>query len=83
MRREGIQEGEDICMPMPIHVYVQQKPSQYCKVIILQLKFKKEGKKNPLLFLEVYVTSFCLLVSIWFSLSNMLFNFLSVWRHYG
>ena len=26
----------------PTHVHVWQKPSHYCKVIILQLKFKNE-----------------------------------------
>ena len=28
----------DTCMPVTIHVDVWQKPSQYCKVLILQLK---------------------------------------------
>ena len=30
-------EGTHVCL-WPIHVDVWQKPSQYCKVIILQLK---------------------------------------------
>ena len=34
----GVQNGGDSCIPMPIHVDVWQKPSQYCKVIIIQLK---------------------------------------------
>ena len=33
-----VQEGEDICILWLIHVDVWQKPTQYCKVIILQLK---------------------------------------------
>ena len=34
-----VQEGGDICIPMVIHDDVwQQKPTQYCKAIILQLK---------------------------------------------
>ena len=34
----GLQEGEDKCIPMPIQDDVWQKPSQYCKVTILQIK---------------------------------------------
>ena len=34
----GVQNVEDTCIPVPIHVDVWQKPSQYCKVLILQLK---------------------------------------------
>ena len=30
-------EGTQVC-PWPIHSDVQQKPSQYCKVLTLQLK---------------------------------------------
>ena len=33
------QEGEDICMPVA-DVSVWQKPTQYCKAIILQLEIK-------------------------------------------
>ena len=40
----GAQNGGYTCMP--IYVYVLQKPSQYCKVIILQLK------NNKLIFLK-------------------------------
>ena len=32
--------------PWLIHVNVWQKPPQYCKVISLQLKFKKKKKKK-------------------------------------
>ena len=35
------QEGGDICILKLIHVVVQQKPTQHCKAIILQLKIKK------------------------------------------
>ena len=35
------QEGGDICMPVADHVDVWQKPTQYCKAIILQLKIIK------------------------------------------
>ena len=35
-----VQDGEDICIPEPIYADVWQKPSQYCKEIILQLKYK-------------------------------------------
>ena len=34
----GIQDGGTHVHPWLIHVDVWQKPSQYCKVIILQLK---------------------------------------------
>ena len=37
----GVQDGEHM-YPWPIHVNVWQKPLQYCKVISLQLKRKKE-----------------------------------------
>ena len=33
----GVQEGGNL---MPIHVDVWQKPSQYCKLLILKLKIK-------------------------------------------
>ena len=35
---EGFRMGEHMCNPWLIHVNVWQKPLQYCKVIILQLK---------------------------------------------
>ena len=41
---EGVQDGEHV-HPWLIHVNVWQKPSQYCKVISLQLKLKKKEKK--------------------------------------
>ena len=31
-------EGGDICVPTVIRIDVWQKPTQYCKAIILQLK---------------------------------------------
>ena len=34
----GVQGGETQVHPWVIHIYVWQKPSQYCKVIILQLQ---------------------------------------------
>ena len=34
----GVHDGGDSCIPMPIHVDVWQKPSQYCKLVIVQLK---------------------------------------------
>ena len=33
-----VQDGGDTCIPVPIHADVLQKSSQYCTVIILQLK---------------------------------------------
>jgi len=42
----GVQEDGDICIPGLIGVDVWQRPAQYCKAIILQLKKKKEGKKK-------------------------------------
>ena len=36
------QEGGDIYIYIYIYVIVQQKPTQHCKAIILQLKKKKE-----------------------------------------
>ena len=33
-----------------IHVDIWQKPSQYCKVIILQLKIKLKKKRRTLLY---------------------------------
>ena len=43
--REG-QEAEDACASMVSHVDVQQKPTQYCKAIILQLKINTFLKDN-------------------------------------
>ena len=36
-RWKGVQDGGTHVHPWPIHVYVWQKPPQYCKVISLQL----------------------------------------------
>ena len=47
----GVQEGKDIYMSILIHVAVWQKPSQYCRVLILQLKMLKR-KKRFLFFLN-------------------------------
>ena len=49
MRLEGVQEGPDLCRIClwPNHVDVWQKPTQYYKAIILQLKlntFKNKKK---------------------------------------
>jgi len=35
------QEGGDMRIPMLTHVDVWQKPTQYCKAIIFQIKIKK------------------------------------------
>ena len=40
-------EGTHVC-PWPFHVDVWQKPSQYCKAIIRQLKQIKKKKKSDL-----------------------------------
>ena len=37
-----VQEGRDIRLPGLIHADTWQKPTQYCKVVILQFKKKKE-----------------------------------------
>ena len=34
----GVQDGETHVHPWVIHIYIWQKASQYCKVIILQLQ---------------------------------------------
>ena len=39
-----VQEGEDLCTLMT-YVHVWQKPTQYCKAIVLQLKINKFLKK--------------------------------------
>ena len=36
-----VQEGRDIRLPGLIHADAWQKPTQYCKVVILQFKKKK------------------------------------------
>ena len=36
-----IQEGGDMCILRLIHVDVWQKPAQYCKTVVLQLKINK------------------------------------------
>ena len=42
----AVQEGGDMCVYLwLIHVDVWQKPTQYCKAIILQLKKKKATGK--------------------------------------
>ena len=43
--REG-QEGGDACNTETIHFVVQQKLTQHCKAIILQVKKKKEEKST-------------------------------------
>ena len=49
-----VQEGEDVCVHLWLtHVDVWQKPTHYCKAIILQLKINKlkkihEGKSLQL-----------------------------------
>ena len=45
--RGAVQDEGDTCILWPIHVDVWQKPSLYCKVIILQLKLKKILKFLP------------------------------------
>ena len=46
---EGVQDGWTNVYPWPIHGDVWQKPSQYCKVIILQLnKLKKREDHDPI-----------------------------------
>ena len=46
-----VQEGGDICIHIAGSHVVQQKLTQHCKAVILQLKinFKKEGKKTALM----------------------------------
>ena len=39
-----VHEGGEICIPMLIHNDVWQRPTQYCKAIILQLKILKKKK---------------------------------------
>ena len=39
-----VQEEGDIGIPLVIHVDVWEKPTQYCKVIIFQLKINKNLK---------------------------------------
>ena len=36
-----VQEGGDICILWLVHVDIRQKPSQYCKAVILQLIINK------------------------------------------
>ena len=45
MWREA-QEGRDIVIPMADLYDVWQKPTQYCKAILLQLKIKKINYKT-------------------------------------
>ena len=46
-----VQEGGDVCTPMGDSCWFWQKPTQYCKAIILQLEVntlkKKEDKEKP------------------------------------
>ena len=44
--RRKAQEGGDACIPMLNHVGVWQKPRQYGRAIILQLKIKKPLKND-------------------------------------
>ena len=41
-----VQEGGDISVYIAVHVIIWQKPTQYCKAVILQLKERQ--KKNQL-----------------------------------
>ena len=43
------QKGGDICIVPTVHVDVWQKPTQYHKTIILQLKINKEEKNLEIL----------------------------------
>ena len=46
--REALREGIDVYLQL-IHIVVQQKVTQHCKAILLQLKNKlKKQKQNPL-----------------------------------
>ena len=63
--REEVQGGEDICVLWLIHVDVWQKPTQRCKVLVLQLKINliKSGKikrnnKEPLAVVTASQSSF-------------------------
>ena len=38
---KGVHKRGDICTLMVVHVDVWQKPTQFCKAIILQLKIYK------------------------------------------
>ena len=56
--------------PWLIHVDTCQKPTQYCKALILQLKVNKLKKKNNLTLRTCNVpviplSSFCVLAHIW------------------
>ena len=42
--RRETREGEDIVYLQLSHAVVWQKPTQHCKVIILQLKIKRKPK---------------------------------------
>ena len=51
--RWEVEEGGDICIYLwLIHVDVWQKPTQYCKAIILQLKIKKKELSTSEYLLE-------------------------------
>ena len=41
-----VQEGDDICIPMLIHLDVWQKATQYCREIILQLEINTLKKRE-------------------------------------
>ena len=49
MGRKFKREGTYVYLWL-IHVDIWQKPSQYCKVIILQLKIKLKKKSRTLLY---------------------------------
>ena len=45
---EAVQEGGDICIPRLTHVDIWQKPTQYYKAMILQLKINKSPKTTTI-----------------------------------
>ena len=55
---KGVQEGGDICVYLRlIHVDVWQRPTQYCKAIILQL-IKENAIKSILVVRKNFIFSF-------------------------
>ena len=43
----GFKRKETYAYPRLIHTDVWQKPTKYCKAIVLQLKFQKSTRINP------------------------------------
>ena len=71
---EGYRRDEKHVCPWRIHVDLWQKPSQYFKVIILQLKKKKKSYMNVSLPFNLAISLLGCILRIYFYVKSYLYN---------